>query len=619
LRAALPELHGYFDSMGRGLTIAALLLVVGATCVAGDYINVMGWGDFVSTTCEDLKTGSYSPLLNMNQTSPLWSTCTSLGSGQNTWSTFSCNSTGSPQLGPWYNDDQCSAIRDTPVASGATWGVPICVKGTNLPPGGFTYIRAVCMQDVVTTPSGTPSSTPVSVPSGTVPQTTPTSTAPSTAPSTTPSTTPASSPTTQTPSTVPSTTPTQTPSPTPSASYTLVTDYVAIKTYSGAGCTNPVSTMNFTSDNSICQAYGSSELIVQCTEDQPPDVGGWPFGFTCDTCFGTCISWSGNNNPTVTFDQPRCIDASAGGFSATCVSKRYYPPPPTAVPVQSPQATPPSTTPSTTPSTSPTSAPTFVPTGPPVTVDWAAQFGTTCNAPAFTGSFSNVTTCQTVYSNSAYAVAYCTPAGTPKGKVCTVASCNSQTSCTSFDGGATTWDQSYCVTTPQNMAISLTCNNHTAPPPPPSTPIPSPPSEPVPPPVSTGGPISFIAYIDNKCRTAATTLDLVADISRCQRASAAGTTIYMRADCYENNTIHGSICGSDSTCSTCQPLPPAPSDLCVPYSVSSIVNGIKITCPPRPEPVAPASKTGAASTISAPPGYACFLVLILNLALLAFV
>lgn len=123
----------------------------------------------------------------------------------------------------------------------------------------------------------------------------------------------------------------------------------------------------------------------------------------------------------------------------------------------------------------------------------------------------------------------------------------------------------------------------------------------------------------NKCRTAATTLDLVADISRCQRASAAGTTIYMRADCYENNTIHGSICGSDSTCSTCQPLPPAPSDLCVPYSVSSIVNGIKITCPPRPEPVAPASKTGAASTISAPPGYACFLVLILNLALLAFV
>jgi hypothetical protein len=90
----------------------------------------------------------------------------------------------------------------------------------------------------------------------------------------------------------------------------------------------------------------------------------------------------------------------------------------------------------------------------------------------------------------------------------------------------------------------------------------------------------FSVYIDAECRTAAFDTKFVADFSLCQSVTTAGSTSFLKLDCFANDTLHGEYC--DSGCSSCDPFPQAISDTCTPYSIGPIIHAIKVNCNPPP-------------------------------------
>lgn len=572
--------------MDRRLFFVALLAACLLVAARGDYLSVVSWQSSVVTTCASLASSASATLYNLNTTSN-FSACVYLLSGQ--YGQFYCwtNGTANVTLSP--NTD-CSPQTGAPgnlAVKPVAYDTPACWGPSELPTFSVAaYLQITCYAGSIPVPAApsppvapTPTSTPTAAPI-----------APTAAPTSTPhaptASSPVSSPSGSAPSSAPVvSSPVAAPVAAPNAGMAIVGANMWFTACTGTNCTNPTVSTNMTADINACQPYGSDWYMVDCST-----TVGLPYGMKCyDSGCMTCDAWPIVQNPPYSWNIPRCVNTTAvGGLSATCSPIYAYQVPiaPPTVPITPPTAPTAPTAPST------PVAPT--PVTPVVTVDYAAQFGTSCNSPAIFGSFANSTSCQTVYSGSAYAVAYCTSSGAPMGKVCTVSSCSSPSGCTSFSGTGTVWGQSICITTSQNIALSLTCDNHTIPAPPPA---PVAPQAPVPPPVSSGGQITFTAYIDNKCRTAATELLLVANISLCQKASAAGQTIYMKADCYSSGIIHGAICGQDPTCTSCNALPPAPSGLCVPYAGFNFVNGIMVTCPVVPPPSTPA-RTSSASKLA---------------------
>ena len=603
-------------SLGRmrtALLILALIMVVVVPGAMGDYLKMVSWASG-STNCTALLSSSTAKVFNLNVTSDM-SVCTTFSTNYNLWGQVECFSNGTAHMNfsaaSSCNPADSSQPTKVMTVKPASWGEAQCWSGAETP-NGLTAMSVTCVQGDIPSPSA-PSTVPQQSPPTPVASTpAPVSTTP-TPVSSTPTSTPVAStpaPVSSTPAPVatpvPASTPTVAPTaPVPTAAPTaydpIVTTIMTLTTASAASCGNSVSSVNVSGEiDSPCIRLREGQYVSPgCTAgDNVPagydygEKGGYPFGVTCtdSDCFD-CVPWAGNGNApaTASWTIPRCIDTTAAtGFSVTCTPVRQSQipapeaPPPVPVAPVAPVA----------PIAPIPIAP--VPQGIVATVDWSAEFGTSCSAPMLFGSFSNSSTsCQEVYSGSVYALAYCNAQGTPSGKLCSVSSCNSDSACTAFSATAsTTWGQSYCVLTSSKLAMSVSCNNHTAAP---VAPAPVTPEAPAPPPVSTGGQVTLSAYMDPACKRQIQYIPLKANLSLCQQVTAVGSTLYMRVDCYYNGTIHGGVC-KDSSCASCTSLPPAPSDLCVPYSGFQLVSAISVKCPivnpPTPTP------SGNASAIS---------------------
>lgn len=542
---------------------------------------MIGWTTGSTTNCTQLLSAKTTQQFNLNLTSD-YSVCVAFSTNFQLYGNVECLSTGTAHAN-FTTASNCNYAQSPQpafplVTKPATWGESQCWGGSQVP-NGFNAIMITCVQGDIPPPVA-PTAPVAPVP---VPQTpiSPTPTGPAPVPTGTPS--PVSVPVAPTPTSTPS--PVSTPSSDPYA-YAIV----EIIRSTATDCSASGESFNATDETPNCLFFSEGlYLQASCTTD---DVGGWAYGFVCpdSQCASPdCGPWAGNNdNPShTTWGEPRCVNTTAAGFSAVCYPV-YDSQVPVPVPITPVPHTPVPQAPISPPPFNPT--PTNSPSASSVTIDWSAEFGETCGAPMLFGSFPNSTSCQAIYADSVYATATCNAAGTPSGKICT--SCANNAVCTSFAATASvTWGKSYCVTTPQKLAISLSCNNHTTPPAPVAPVAPSPPS---PPPVSSGGKLTFSAFMDPSCTKPIQTIPLVANISLCQQVTAVGTTIWMKADCYANGTVHGGMCTKDSTCQECTPLPPAPSGLCVPYSGFTLVSAIQITCPIIVPP------TQAASTIAHP-------------------
>ena len=582
--------------MNRLLFILAFVLALTVSTARADYMQLVGWEGNIETTCQDLLNGNQPKMFNLNLNSDI-TACVPLATTYNLWVQGECYSNGTAHIIAWYADtcdpDDAFQPAFTYPIKPATWLQPQCWIGSENPVP-VTYTHAMCIQGTVPgapVPPSTPVTAPVTPtpvpvsPNPTAPTSTPTPVAtPTASPVPVAAPVPTAAPATP-PTTAPITPPTAapiTPPTAPTPTDPIVGQYIELLASSTASCASPIpsSSYNITSAGT-CIPYGGVYVSLDCTER------GYPFGIVCtDDICQDCVGTGYNPPQSTQWDVPRCLNQTAGGYSATC--RPVYE---SQVPLYTPVPDAPS------PVTPTPIDPVPAPTGPTVTVDWAAEFGKTCGNPTLFGQFTNSTACQAVYTGGGYAVAYCTPSGNPVGRVCSNNQCNpgsGGSACTNIPTTSpVTWGQSVCVTTPQNLAISLKCNNHTTPPPPPA---PIAPEAPVAPPVSSGLPVIFGAFLDNTCKQRVQVVSLKANISLCQSVVAFTSTTYLKADCYANGTVHGAMCANDKTCTQCTPLPPAPSGLCVPYSFASFINSVQINCtiPPPPR----SSPTGGAPSIA---------------------
>jgi hypothetical protein len=413
--------------MDRGLLVLAFLAVIAVAGVSGDYLHAIQWNDNTpGLTCEQMLEPGHTRIYDLTIVSN-FATCYDLG-GTGLFANLECFPNGTVH-GVWHTLDDCTDENPDGilVVKPSTWGVSQCWKNLEIPFAG-SYLMITCYSGNIPAPGTAPppQPPPAPAPQANPPSPTPQSTpAPQSNPA--PQTTPSPSVTPPSPSATPpspngnppSVTP---PSPTPegptsSPIYDIVGGKLWMTTYAGAQCAGPIVSTNMTAgDVNLCQPFGGAFVLVDCAVES-----GWPYGATCtdSDCFD-CQVWPIVNDIPISWDVPRCVyTGTPGGFSATCSPVYAYEvpqePPVAPPPIVSPAPLVPFGPPAPGGAPGPPPVPILTPSGTPaVTIDWSAQFGTSCNAPALFGSFQNATSCQTVYSGSAYAIAYCTPGGSPR-------------------------------------------------------------------------------------------------------------------------------------------------------------------------------------------------------------
>jgi hypothetical protein len=591
-----------------------LLLLVALACfsvlqVRADYMNITGWGDNVSgLTCEQMMAGSYTRLVNRLIESD-WATCQTASAG--VYAQFECLSNGTARV-QFSQYDDCSHDEGAPdyilPTKPTIWGAAACWSGTQLPPIGIlTYLRVVCYAGTIPAPGAPPppQTNPPVIPPVIPPVQPPVQSpiAPVQPPVASPIGTPVSAPVTP---------PVAIPVAPPEVDLPLASKNAWFTVYTGSNCGGGVyATTNVSTDFETCQDFNGYKFWTGCTDK------GAPYGTVCTVCTtpddASCTPWPYLPATTVMWDTPRCVSTSTPSISMTC-SPVYEQTAPNPPPVQFiPITPPPPEAPAVPAPVAPVAPIAPVPLSRTPSLDYSLHSGSCTGATITTGSFDESPSCQTLFNPVIYGVGQCSDSGSPSGKFCTSSGCT--TGCTLIPSNTAGWGESVCVVS-SGRAVKFACNNHTEPPPPQAEPTPEPP------PISSGGQINFIAYNDVNCKFSILPLKLKADISLCQSAAPTGTTstIYLKVDCYYNNTIHGALCGSDSTCTTCTPLPQAPSDICVPYSMQQgLVSAIKATCPAFPPGLLPSPPSDAVPTGSATSLNFLSSLLILSLLLILWV